>query len=1103
MASIIGIPTTRVSDLFIRQRLLNQVQFDQQSLFRLQTQLATGRRFEAPSEDPVSALRVMSLQSLLERKSQIAANLTTNQSYLSNTDVTLSSVSSNMANIRATALGVLGTLADDDQRRAASQQVSQALQSLVDTGNQQFRGRYLFAGTLTSTSPFTMLNDGRVRFNGNEDAIQSYSNINTLFATNLNGVEVFGAISEPVRGSENLNPRLTLDTRVADLRGGQGISRGSIRVSDGTNVSTVDLSSAETIGDVAALIKANPPAGRELNVEVTGSIETGSFIRIRLAGTEGNLSIHEVASGTVANELGILRDIGVGTQFIDGRDLDPILRTTTSLDDLMAIGVRSWAVLHSTGSDNDIRIEADVPGQHLDGLTVTLVHDETVTRGHEVIDYSPGLLPPHMIVYIQPRASTARDVVAAINARDDIPYTAAVDRLDDVAGGRGVVAGATAVTRDGSGREFDRRGLRIENQNGVFDIDFHTVRTVEDLLNKLNGYGAGLMAEINESRTGINVRSRVSGCNFTIGEDGGETAKQLGLRTFTLETRLADLNYGQGVHPAEGTDFTITLADGSAFQVDVSGLVNEGKTIGDFIEELKTLAPDKLDARLVEYGNGIALIDRSEGPNTLKVDRTILTEVSLSQGSSVELNVADVRTLNRITIAEGRSLQVDDVHVSTLETIDEIVDYLNTLAPQRFDRNPPERKLQAEAVGDGKSIRLIDNSEGTNKYRVQRTTLSTAGIELGLIPIGQMASAAPGVAGTPEVIVESSLPKSNVIIRAKTDGSEFNDVRVIFLDDPSAPPVVYDPDTKTLTFGIDTTLPNPTEASDIVFALNTDPGLAGQLFTAELDPADGSGNDGSGSVHITDSLNPPVARGGAGATAHATALVAFDDLENDRDLIFTAIKPGGALNGTRIMLVEVPGSGVSVARYTPGGELSIQFDPLEQHTAEDVRSAVEADDPGAGAEWVVTFDPADQSPNDGSGAVEANAGVLLTGGQQTLDGRDVRPLETESLFTALIRLQHALEVNDVNGVQRAIDMLDRKVVDLNFARAELGARQQGIEVTQYLLDTEEVALQTSLSLEYDADMVEVISNLTARQASFEASLQSMGSILKMSLLNYL
>jgi len=60
--TITGVPSTRVSDQFIRQRMLQQVQFDQSELFRLQTQLSTGYRFNRPGEDPISAGRIMSLE---------------------------------------------------------------------------------------------------------------------------------------------------------------------------------------------------------------------------------------------------------------------------------------------------------------------------------------------------------------------------------------------------------------------------------------------------------------------------------------------------------------------------------------------------------------------------------------------------------------------------------------------------------------------------------------------------------------------------------------------------------------------------------------------------------------------------------------------------------------------------------------------------------------------------------------------------------------------------------------------------------------------------------------------------------------------------------
>lgn len=1080
--SIIGIPTTRVSDVFIRRRLLNQVQYDQAELFRLQTQLSTGRRFEAPSEDPVAALRVMSLQRLLERKSQVASNLTTNQSYLSNTDVTVSSVSNNMADVRATALGVVGTLATDEQRRAAAQQVSQSLRSLLETGNQKFRGRYLFSGTLTSERPFAALPDGAIRYDGNEGQVESYADIDLLFPTNLQGAEVFGAMSEPVRGTVDLDPRLTLDTRVADLRAGRGVSKGSIRISDGSNVSTIDLSSAETIGDMAALIKANPPPGRELFVEVTRD-----RLRIRLAGTDGNLSIHEVGGGTVAYELGILQDIGVGLNPITGRDLDPLLGTTTSLDDLAGVGARAWAVLHSPGADNDIRFVADQPGAKLaDGtdlndLTISLLDDPAVVAGGELVDYDP--VAGALVVRIEGGASTAADIVAAVNARDDIPFTAAIDRLDDVEGGRGkVTAGASTVTAEGDGEAFDRRGLRIENQNETFDADFYAARTVEDLLNKFNGLGAGLLAELNAERTGINLRSRVSGSDFKIGENGGETAGQLGLRTFTEKTRLEDLNYGQGIHTVEGTDFTITIADGSTLQVDVSGLT----TIGDVVEKINDLAaghvpPLSLEARLAEFGNGITLTDTSSGPNTLKVDRSILTDVTLAEGTT-DIAAGDLRTLDKITLADGTKLDVD---TTGLATTSDMVDYLNLLSPG---------KLQAAPTADGESVTLTDHTTGPNNFRVERTLLSTAAIELGLISPGQQASNSSVTTGVPEVLVESAGVKNNVIIRAKADGSEYNGVTVVFDNTLVPGPAVYDESAKTLTFGIQ----GGRTASQILGDLAASPAAA--YFEAELDPADGSGNDGSGDVNPTDPLAPPEADGGS-LNTYATALATSAGFDND--LIFTANHLGGLYNGTKMQFVDSPGSGAAqVVAYTAGVELTVQFDSTASHTANDIIAAVAAH-PTAGGHWTVSLDSADESPNDGSEPVDANAGELMEGGVQTLGGRDTRPLEVESLFTALLRLQQALEVNDVVGIERAIGMLDRKVVDLNFARAELGARQQGIEMLQYRIDTEDVELRSVLSLEYDADLVEVISNLTGRQAAFEAALRSMGTTMQMSLLNYL
>ena len=268
MGSITGIPTTRLSDAYIRLKLMKQVQSSQVELFNAQQQMSTGRRFALPSDDPIAAQRAMGLQTLIERKAQVKANLQVNQSYLGATDSAMGAFSDLIADARGIAIGMSGTTSSDVQRAAAAQEVAQAMKQLLDTANIQFRGRYLFAGTLAGAQPFETVGNS-VRYNGNEEHLQSFGDVDLLFDSNVTGNQVLGAISDPVRGTVDLDPALNFNPRLVDLYQGAGISKGSIAVSDGNFTSVVDLSQAETIGDVAAFIRAHPPQGRRIEVDVT------------------------------------------------------------------------------------------------------------------------------------------------------------------------------------------------------------------------------------------------------------------------------------------------------------------------------------------------------------------------------------------------------------------------------------------------------------------------------------------------------------------------------------------------------------------------------------------------------------------------------------------------------------------------------------------------------------------------------------------------------------------------------------------------------------------------------------------------------------------
>ena len=147
---------------------------------------------------------------------------------------------------------------------------------------------------------------------------------------------------------------------MADLNQGAGVAMGSIAISDGHSTSIVDLQGCQTIGDVAARIRAAPPAGRSLEVEVTGTGLVLSLDPDPAGGyptSQDNLSVREVGGGTTAADLGILQQQGVGSGPLVGNALDPALTSTTPLNRIL--GTPAMAFLQLGGANNDIVLQAD------------------------------------------------------------------------------------------------------------------------------------------------------------------------------------------------------------------------------------------------------------------------------------------------------------------------------------------------------------------------------------------------------------------------------------------------------------------------------------------------------------------------------------------------------------------------------------------------------------------------------------------------------------------------------------------------------------------------------------------------------------------------
>ena len=132
-----------------------------------------------------------------------------------------------------------------------------------------------------------------------------------------------------------------------------------------------------------------------------------------------------------------------------------------------------------------------------------------------------------------------------------------------------------------------------------------------------------------------------------------------------------------------------------------------------------------------------------------------------------------------------------------------------------------------------------------------------------------------------------------------------------------------------------------------------------------------------------------------------------------------------------------------------------------------------------------------------------NTGTTSTVSPQVRTGADVNPQETQGIFTALLLLQNGIQQNNTQQMQRAMNMLDSATTQFNFAQAQLGAEEQGVQSLTQSLTTQNTNLTQTLSQNYDTNMASAISDLMEAQTAYQATLEMTAQLAKTTLLNYL
>jgi flagellar hook-associated protein 3 FlgL len=157
-------------------------------------QLTTGKRIVNVGDDPTGTALIMDFSNSIKRNGQYVTLIDNAASMLKGSENALDSVNNTLTRLLELAQQGGSDTTTASGRATLAKEVDSLRTDLISTANTQEQGKYLFAGTLTTTVPFaddTSTVPQSVTYSGNGGLVNLDVSISSTVTTNLPGNEVF------------------------------------------------------------------------------------------------------------------------------------------------------------------------------------------------------------------------------------------------------------------------------------------------------------------------------------------------------------------------------------------------------------------------------------------------------------------------------------------------------------------------------------------------------------------------------------------------------------------------------------------------------------------------------------------------------------------------------------------------------------------------------------------------------------------------------------------------------------------------------------------------------------------------------------------------
>ncbi|WP_026580999.1 flagellar hook-associated protein FlgL [Bacillus sp. J33] len=201
----------RVTQSMLSNNMLRNLSNSYSRLDKLQDQIAAQKKFTKPSDDPVAAMMGMNYRTDLNRIQQYTRNIGEVRNWIDSTDDALDKGVLALQRIRELTVQASNGTLEGDQRKSIAEEVKQLKEHLINIGDTQVGGKYIFNGNQTNARP----SESETFANGSIE-LEVFSGIK--IQVNTEGSKLFGDMLAPDGDIQKLITALeTNDPAMGDM----------------------------------------------------------------------------------------------------------------------------------------------------------------------------------------------------------------------------------------------------------------------------------------------------------------------------------------------------------------------------------------------------------------------------------------------------------------------------------------------------------------------------------------------------------------------------------------------------------------------------------------------------------------------------------------------------------------------------------------------------------------------------------------------------------------------------------------------------------------------------------------------------------------------